>query len=333
MKKVVRMFGMACLMGVFAFCGSSCKKNEQKVSSVSINMPAVEESFIETEKAYIDYSDGNKMKWSEGDQVVVYNLMNDYTQSEKVVYTLSNGAGTTAANFVSEGEVSETTEEGFFVFYPASKVENHPLGARNSQTFDVPATQTYTAGSMDPTSLVMACKVNDPHAGFNMKHIFGFANIRMKGTQTVKSVKIIDNTFNLNGNITADIPGVDETQLSTLISECAGASTTAAFDTYMSNLRAYLQTVNYTSEPGDKTMTLVCPTEGVTLNTSSWTHFIITLRPGALAKGFTIEIELANGDTKTITKYVANTANFTTNQFCIQPGRLINFNINATDLQ
>ena len=326
MKKVVRMFGMACLMGVFAFCGSSCKKNEQKVSSVSINMPAVEESFIGEEKAYIDFADGNKMKWSEGDQVVVYNLMNDYTQSEKVVYTLSNGAGTTAANFVSEDAVSETTEEGFFVFYPASKVENHPLGARNSQTFDVPATQTYTAGSMDPTSLVMACKVNDPHAGFNMKHIFGFANIRMKGTQTVQSVKIIDNAFNLNGNITADIPGVDETQLSTLISECASASTTAAFDTYMSNLRDYLQTVNYTSEPGDKTMTLVCPDGGVALQADKWTHFVFTLRPGALVKGFVVEVEFTDGTNTTI-----NDFNAYNNAYCIQPGRLNNFGVTGVN--
>jgi len=329
MKKVVRMFGMACLMGVFAFCSSSCKKNEQKVSSVSINLPAVEESFIGEEKAYIDFGDNNLMKWSAGDQVAVYNLMNDYTQSERVVYTLSSGAGTTEATFQSEGAVSETTEQGFFVFYPASKVVNHAIGPRNSQTFDVPETQNYAYRQMDPTSLVMAAKVNNPHAAFNLKHIFGFANIRIKGAATKKvlSVKIIDKAFHLNGNITADIPGVDEGRLSSLISECANASNATAFDTYMANLRQYLQTVNYTSEPGDETMTLLCPDGGVSLKgADKWEHFVFTLRPGALIKGFTVEIEFADG-TSTVTKY-----NGYNKDYCIQPGRLINFGITADEL-
>ena len=332
MKKVVRLFGMACLMGVFAFCSSSCKKNEETVSSISIDMPTVEESFIDGEKAYIDYSDGNKMKWSAGDEVMVYNLKNDYTQSERVVYTLSSGANTTIAHFQSPGAVSATTEQGFFVFYPASKVVNHALGERNSQTFDVPATQTYALNQMDPTSLVMACKVDNPHNSFNMKHIFGFANFRMKGTKKVASVKVIDDAFNLNGTITADIPGVDEAQLSALIEECGNASDAQAFDTYMSNLIDYLQTVNYTSEPVDKTMTLECPQVGVQLNANTYTNFIVTLRPGALAKGFSLLVTFTDESEVEITKYQAGITSYTTNVFCIKPGRLLNFNIEASDM-
>ena len=47
MKKTFKMIGMACLVGAFAFAGSSCKKNDtDTTSSFKVSLPAVEETTI-----------------------------------------------------------------------------------------------------------------------------------------------------------------------------------------------------------------------------------------------------------------------------------------------
>jgi hypothetical protein len=331
MKKTVRVLGMACALGLFALLGSSCNKETKGVSDITVNMPDLEESFIESERAYIDFSDGRKMKWSEGDQLMVYGLANDYTNSQAEVFTLTRGAGTTVGSFYSPNAVNPKAEIGIFAFYPAAKVENYPLGPGNSQTFDVPATQNYNLNTCDPTSLVMACNGRGILTGsFTMHHIFGMVNLRMKGTKSVASVKVIDKSFNLNGSITADLPGVDPEMLTSLIDQCANYE--VPFETYMGALTEYLQGINYTSNPVDKTMTLVCP--DVQLNTRTWTNFIITLRPGALANGFIVEVTTTEGDVYTIEKFDPESMQFCVSNnpayprgFCVKPGMLTNYNI------
>lgn len=331
MNKSIKMVGMACMLGAFAFMGSSCKKNETGASDFKANMPVVKVVSIDDDsRAYIDYFDGNKMKWSDKDEVMVYNINNaDYTASEAYVYTLSRGAGTTEGYF--NGTAFGPKQDDYYCFYPASKVKNHPLEYGNSQIFDVPASQNYTANSMDPTSLVMACKGDNIVTGrFNMEHIFGFINLRIKGTGTVKSIVVTDKAFNLNGNIRADIPGINSTTLSDLIDDCADY--TVPFEDYMLALTTYLQGVNYSSDLGDKTMTLDCGS-GVSLS-NNWTNFIITLRPGALSKGFNVRINFADGTHRDITKFDPDSIDFCVagnpmypRGFCVKPGYLTNYAI------
>lgn len=344
MKKTFRVLGMACLMGAFAFLGSSCNKETETTTSIQANLPGVVEeagTFGQGLRAYIDYTGTDwRMKWSDGDQVMIYNLDNDWTQSKRAVYTLNTGAGTTQAGFMGD-DLGEELGIGFRVFYPASKVVNHPLGDRNSQTFDVPATQTYAKDCMDPTSLVMACRPLNGihHATFNMEHIFGFVNIRIADVRNynttgthyplrkVASVQIEDCFYNLNGNITADLPGVNPDELQILIDECAEGNSQ-----YMAHLASYLQGVNYTSEPGDKTITLNCP-GGVQLSDSGWTNFVFTLRPGSLSKGFDVVVTLTDGTQKRITTFNPSTDDYIlgptipANGFCTKPGNLMNFNV------
>lgn len=333
MKKTVRVLGMACTLGLFALLGSSCNKETKEVSNINVNMPALEESFIEGERAYIDFSDGKKMKWSAGDQLMVYSLNNDYTESQAEVFTLSSGAGTTLGNFYSANSVNPKAEIGIFAFYPAAKVMNYPLGPGNSQTFEVPATQNYNVNTCDPTSLVMAYTGRGVlmHENFTMSHIFGLANFRMKGTKKIASVKVIDNTFNLTGTISADIPGVNPDVLSGLIDDCADYQ--IPFETYMGELRSYLQGINYTSNPTGKEITLQCP--GVQLNNTTWTNFIVVLRPGALANGFRLEITCTDGSVYPVEKFnpenqqqycVSNNPAYPRG-FCVKPGMLTNYNI------
>lgn len=329
-------------MGAIAFLGSSCKKNQDTVASADVNLAAVNDAgtFGQGSRAYIDYFDGNKMKWSAGDQLMIYNLDNDWTKSKREVFTLQTGEGTTSGKFVGNN-LGDALGIGFRVFYPASKVVNHELGKNNSQTFDVPATQNYAKDCMDPTSLVMACTTGAVHSNFQMQHIFGFANIRIAdlrtgGPKKVKSVEVTDNFFNLNGNITADLPGVESEVLSGLINQCAAANTDAAFNAYMTALTSYLHEINYTSEPGTKTITLNCPTDGVQLSNTEYTNFVITLRPGSLSKGFDVKINFTD---ETAVEFHGFNPNYPTayvnwvgttitpNLFCTMPGNILNFNV------
>jgi hypothetical protein len=283
------MLGMACLLGAFAFVGSSCKKNTE-TNSIKVGLPTVEETNIDGDRAYIDFNDGNKMKWSKDDQIMFYNLNSDYTKSIRNPYVIFNGVGTIDGDF--EGESMGAAQDlGYYAFYPAEKVENYPIGPRNSQTFEVPAEQQYNVGTMDATSLVMAVKGHSPFEHFSMSHIFGFIKLRLKGTQKVEWISVTDNEFNLSGTITIDLPAVNANTLQALINKCANYQ--ISWESYAAELDTYLHGeggLNYSSEPTGQTMTLYCD-DPVQLNASNYTDFFITLRPGSLCKGFVVTVK------------------------------------------
>lgn len=290
MKKTFKMIGMACLLGAFAFGGSSCKKNNTDTTSFKVNLPSVEEITIGEDRAYIDWNDGRYMKWSREDRVMFYNLNgSDYTKSIRNVYSLYEGAGSTHGHF-SGGVMGDAQDPGYFAFYPAEKVENYPLGPGNSQKFDVPAVQHYNEGTMDATSLVMAAKEWAPIEDVTFKHIFGFIKVRIKGTQKVEWVSVTDKTFNLAGDVTIDLPGVDSEELDRLINLCHGRPDLDFNSVYMAQLNTYLHSINYEGNGTSKTITLICD-DPVQLTNDEYTDFFITLRPGALATGFTVSVK------------------------------------------
>lgn len=301
MKKTFKMIGMACLLGAFAFVGSSCKKNNTDTTSFKVNLPSVEETTIGEDRAYIDWADGRYMKWSREDKVMFYNLNgSDYTKSIRNVYSLYEGAGETHAHF-SGGVMGDEQDPGYFAFYPAEKVENYPIGPRNSQTFDVPAVQHYNKGTMDATSLVMAAKEWAPTDDVTFKHIFGFIKVRIqadadKNWNKVEWISVTDKTFNLTGDVTIDLPGVDSEELDRLINLCYNRPDLDFYSVYMAQLNSYLSSINYHANGTGKTITLICD-EPVQLGPdpnnpeNPYTDFFITLRPGALATGFTVTVK------------------------------------------
>jgi hypothetical protein len=298
MKKTIKMIGMACLVGAFAFVGSSCKKNNTDTNSIKLSLPALEEISIDGERAYIDYNDGQKMKWSKGDEIMYYNLNSEPSRSIRQVYTLYEGAGSTVGYFsgLPLGDVQDP-DLGYFAFYPASKVVNYELGPRNSQKFDVPAEQHYNYETMDPKSLVMAVKGFSPQESATFAHIFGFARIMLKGTQRVEWVSITDNFFTLSGDMTIDIPAVDPDRLLELVQMSANPA--YSWEEYFAALEPYLYTeedgLHYNAHGTGKTITLICD-EPVQLSTDQYTKFFITLRPGCLGKGFVVKVKYEGVD-------------------------------------
>ena len=124
MKKIFA-FSIAAL----ALLAVSCEKKAVEV----IDTPAaatVEKTFTvlapaETKTAL---SGTNKVVWSEGDQITVIAK----TTGNLATFTLSEGAGTSAAKFSGSIDAADAEETTFYAFYPASieidpKDEKHPL--------------------------------------------------------------------------------------------------------------------------------------------------------------------------------------------------------------
>jgi hypothetical protein len=337
MKKTIKMIGIACLVGAFAFVGSSCKKEKTDTASFKVNLSEVEDATLPGERAYIDYTDAMKMKWSKDDQIMFYNLRPDYRKTIRNVYTLYEGEDTQEGYF--NGRVMGDLDPafpGYYGFYPASKITTRRVGPNNSETFNVPAEQHYNEGTMDPTSLVMAVMgQNIMTQGFTMKHIFGFINLRLKGTKQVQSITITDKALNLVGDITLDIPAVNSTTLSGIVGICADY--TATWESYIATLNGYLHGdggLNYISEPAGKTITLICD-EPVQLNADEYTDFHISLRPGCLGKGFVVTVNYADTTSETFNQFDPTNAEWALGDypeypraFCILPGKRMNVPLN-----
>ena len=309
MRKVNHFFGMMCMAALLVVGASSCNKdNKQPVSSFDFELPAIEgTSPFEGEKAYVDLV-ANKLKWYEGDQVMVYSIDQDYTNSQTAVYDgEANMSGQTTTHFT--GTPLNQGSEGFFVFYPADKAST-TITEGNRATFSVGATQAHTtdlytgtayAGRifMDPQGVV-AASTCDAQVNATMKHIFGFVTVKVKDTNNsgkkVTSVAITDNNMHLTGSISIKIPQLTESILNgmkTLGQNYKNGSVDA--ESYATTLNNYLQQIGYESNPEGNTVTLTCPAAEIT---SAYKYFTIPLRPGALMKGFTVTLTYDDNTTE-----------------------------------
>lgn len=291
-----RVFGILCLVAAVAVLATSCKKEDEKKNS------SFEVSFGETKgfvagpsfdgsKAYILPTNG-QFRWSDGDEIMVYNLASDYTQSVAEVYSATGCQGATTTTFHGE-PVGDKKDLGFRIFYHASKASGN-LQAGNRETFTVSATQNYDGASyIDPTALVMATEVQNNNANnFVLQHIFGILNVGIAdnvGGKKVNNIVVEDDVFNLTGTMSVKLPEVNANTLSGLMQQC---ESTNASDAYLTALNSYLQTLGYESNGNGKTITLNCNYD---LPYMAWQYFFIPVRPGAFYKGYTITINYADG--------------------------------------
>lgn len=321
MKKFVKVIGAMCMAAVVACTASSCKKAEQEGSEFEVGLSQLD-GFNSDERAYIDVFAGSQLKWNEGDQIMVYNLATDYTQSVAHVFTANTGAeGQTRIPF-SGSPVGAKKDIGYFYFYPAAKASGSLL-EDNRETFTVSSTQTYNPRTfIDNNSLVMACTVNAIPDNFTMQHIFGILNIKVtKATAArVKNIVVTDNVFNLAGTMSLKLPEVNSTTLSTLMSQCVNND-----PGYAQALSNYLQDLGYESNGSSHSITLDCSkcdnNQGVLVN-STKKYFFVSLRPGALYRGFTVTINYMDENLEpTILNYDAS------NSYCIQPARFTNLTV------
>ena len=336
MKKSNRIVGMMCMAALLAVGSASCKKNDTtKTSSFTFELPAVEGFSDEEGRAYIDIADASKMKWWEGDVIKVYSVDETNTTPVMADFTAESGcSGKTNAKFT--GDQLTKGSKGYFAFYPSNKAVSVSEG--NLGTFKVTAEQAYDpalnfAGTsmagrafMDPQGVVGACPcdVLNGSANGTIKHIFGFANVRVKDTsgatagKKVTSITITDNNLHLTGNITVNIAELTTARLDAL--KALGNNYyngNVGAEAYMTQLKSILDQIDYTSvpDPEANTVTLDCSAADVTLATIN-KYFIIPLRPGALLKDFVVTV---NFDNQTYQDF-----NFNDKMYIIRPGTFSN---------
>lgn len=140
MKKHLSYLAVAALI----FCG--CAKEETPESLYNVdNTITVLMPEIATKTAFGTEADGKlPLVWSEGDKIAIAQDLGQATE-KRAVYVLDEGVGSAAGKFKYESgatDISKITD----VVYPSSTVSN----------LVIPTNQTYTEGSFDPKTVVMA---------------------------------------------------------------------------------------------------------------------------------------------------------------------------------
>ena len=248
----------AVFAALFALC--SCQMDElaghveEDVLYVKIEESSVTKTYMGA---------GNKVLWSDGDQIAAF--MKSYEAATYQVAGESVGNSSAVFTKVSGSESSgNSAPQHNVAFYPYSFVSSISKSGNNYVAdVNVPAVQTYRSESFDDGFFPMAAVSKDNTLSF--RNICGAVNLRLTGSQKVKSVS-------LSGNSGEKISG-------------AGTVTV-----YPDNSAPYLKMKSSASS----SVTLDCG-DGVQLNESQATSFVIVLPPVEFSKGFTMTVTDSEG--------------------------------------
>ena len=254
---------------------AACNKAESPVVSQKSDIITAQIEQETSTKTYMDAH--NNIRWSEGDQIVGF-MKSSLGLKYRI---LSSSVGKTSASFEnvsgSNGNINAGTEwDHNIVYYPYSDAIDAAKSGSN-YTLDValPSEQTYAAESFGNGSMAMVAVSETNNITF--RNVLGGMKLQLKGTQKVKSITLQgNNNEKLSGAATVTAY-TDETKPA--ITMASGAS---------------------------NTVTLNCG-NGVQLNESTATEFIISLPPVLFSKGFTVTVTDAEGQTYTVGTDKANT--------------------------
>lgn len=257
------------LFAIFATIAAlvSCQKNEiAEQPERSVLTAHMEE--VDATRTAMD--EDNNIRWSEGDQIIAFmktSLGRRYQVQSKYV-------GKNSAVFDDISETGSTLTAGTelshnVAYYPyASDIICEKSGEGYALNITLPAEQTYTTGSFGNGAFPMAAVSGNNDLTF--RNICGGLKLLFKGTSKVASVRIEGkNSEKLSG--TASVTAYpDETKPA--ITMASDASTSVTLD---------------------------CG-EGIQLNESTATEFIITIPPVVFSKGFIVTVTDTEGYSQTI---------------------------------
>ena len=263
------------LMTILSVLGA-CQKNEVSVSLPGeVTIHATIEGKDAT-KTIMDES--NNILWSENDQIIAF-MKSSYGHKYQVKPSF---VGKSYADFsmVSSNngsDLSAGNEWGHnVIYYPYSEnIECLKSGANYALEVNLPAEQTYVPDSFANGSMAMVAVSENKNITF--KNVLGGIKFQLKGTQKVTSIKI---------------EGKNNEKLS-------GAAIVTA---YTNDTKPAITM----SSDASTSVTLNCG-EGIQLNESTATEFIISLPPVLFSKGFIVTITDAEGQTYTVGTNSANT--------------------------
>ena len=335
MKKVTRIIGAVCMVGLLAFVSTSCKKNQENGEvTINVSIPGIE---TEGDRAYITVY-GNFM-WHEQDFIRVYNLAasDEALDSKTAVYTKVGNQSTEYARFRGPSLGAPLAQE-LRIFYPTCMVKGEAdeieqtLWNENRQIFKVSDHQqfhSYEAADhhfsmVDPDAMPMAERMAKITNDATLHHMFGVASFNLNAavgtTLVVDSVKLKVNGFNVTGEVSVklDKVAVDNSQ-------GAEHNLNYVWDQFFSNYKAfspeYIQNVlapelEYLGwMPVEGTLgneiTLNCiykhpengQDAGLTLGEyPNGSFFNFMLRPLALCQGFELTVYVHDGQPIVLTQ-------------------------------
>ena len=262
MKK--QLLGLMTILTVFG----ACQKNEVTSLSEDVTIHATIEDKDAT-RTVMDES--NNVLWSENDQIIAF-MKSSFGHKYQVKPSFI-GKSYAEFSMISSGAGNDLFAgnewEHNVAYYPYSEdVECLKSGANYELEVNLPSEQVYVPESFANGSMAMVAVSDNNNITF--KNVLGGIKLQLKGTQTVKSIKIEGkNNEKLSGAavVTAYTDGNKPA-----IAMASGASTS---------------------------VTLNCGA-GVQLNESTATEFIIALPPVLFSKGFTVTVTDANANEQTI---------------------------------
>jgi len=234
----------------------SCHKEELNYQTVETK------TFIaSTEDATKTILDGHNVLWKKGNQVSIFD---GFTINEKYQVTDASDGKTEAKLTPIEpsGYVAGTEIDNNISFYPYSSTTSI---TRNESAYIIsgitlPATQNYAIESFGDNAFPMAAVTKSTtDLNLKFKNVLGGLKLQLIGTAIIKSISVTGN----NNEIL-----------------CGTASVTAS--------NRSTPTINLIDESA-KIVTLDCG-DGVELNTSTATSFVIALPPVTMTGGFSVVI-------------------------------------------
>ena len=269
MKKILTISILAALV----LCG--CQKEELKIEKTTEQKTFTAEIESNSDGAATKTSldDQGNVLWNTGDQVSIF--AGTTVNAQYQVSDDSNGQTRATLNQVSGSESETGTEISANVaYYPYSNVTLATTETGYTISgITLPATQTYAQASFAsgafPMTAVTASKDDN---SLKFKNILGGLKLQLTGTAKIRSISVSGNNNEiLCGSANVTVSSSDGVPAITLTDAAA------------------------------TTVTLDCGTEGVQLNETTATPFIIALPPMEFTNGFTVTVTDTDGKEMIIT--------------------------------
>lgn len=330
MKKVTRIIGAVCMMGLLTFVSTSCKKNQENgEATISVVVPGLVE---EGERAYINAN--FQFVWNENDYIRVYNLADEENadESSTAVYTkVGTDANQTTARFRGPS-LGIKQPNGYRYFHPVDMVKdngnadsiNSRLCNANRQVFQVSDHQQFEAyvapghhySMVDGHAMPMATEVNKLTDQATLHHMFGSAAFLMRVDPEYNGDPIVVDSILLTDKF-HNITGFVSLKLHKVIADDLAYVSNQYFDQYHGFTEDYVREVVvpalYGVPGGDDGLGWMPSVNGQEiLLDCTYTHadgetkgeavamasnnseFAFMLRPLALSEGFTLKVYLQN---------------------------------------
>lgn len=250
---------------IFAIATTSCKKDEVKTLEQSKNEQAGTMTFHCTSDTQSSLkttvkADGVTPIWSENDQIRITNATNMDMLATNV-YSISNGAGTTYAEFTGSSFTGP-----YYAIYPArAKGTMYASYISNGEiVFEIPNVQMYKDGSFaEQTAPVVAYSET---TDLNFKQVCGYLKLGLNGNGTLSHIRLTDTSgFAISGAFV--VKPTDETPIATVATldseECWNGKDCL---------------------PGNNTITIDCGEDFTLSGTDKYVWFVLPV--GALEHGF-----------------------------------------------